>query len=1483
MATKRMSKFLIFLSVVFLGIVSIAFASWQLGVKNNEASLESLLYSVELYDIDDDGEASNNSFITYENIDIGTGIELPMLEKDGMEFKGYDFYAPGTGDTGSYFIDGVYVSSLVETIDNLPDIDLNNNTIKLYARYGIKSINLSFYVLDEEHPNNTLMNYSLNADYGDDLREILDSTMPNIDIYINERNFGYTENQKMLYKKQWKLNGWYRDVSFQANKNSEEFLLHDDLTLYGKIESQTYNVERHNSSTNNIYNDSTLLKIDHDVPYGKKLNFGATIPTRNPDGRYTYEHNKKRKEFTLNNGVATVDNAHEYSEITVTDNKYAIAQYERSPIIYDITYNLNGGSLESSLSNPLKYTCEDTITLNNPSRIGYTFKGWSGTGLIGDNNLNVTFSDNIGNKNFIANWTPIEYTLRFDYKGGSFNNHSSATYTFTIEDDSFVINSPSKNGYSFEGWTNINENEIVLASSATITPTNFIKNNEVTLFEYDASWKLITYTISLYYTATDDNPFRTLNYDIEHEVTLPLPTDRYGYDFDGYYSERALENKLANGKVLVGNYGDKHYFAKRNPKPLIVYCYVDDVLTYTYSGLHYNDTISLTNHNKVGYNFNGWKDSSSSFYRNGDLWPVFGELKLYADFTPKQTVVTLKGNKGKFTSGQTQVESKTETCTYDQSWNFSQPSRKGYDFTGYTREDNGANFSISGNAWNIENPTLSLLAQRQVRSYKLRFITSTNENERETEIVTYDMPYSISSHNISVPGHEFIGWSTQLTTEEEFDPNSDILADSGVWNYDIFEIVNNEKIINLYPYLTPETYSVDLHYNDGVTETHTIDNIVFNEIPTGIPSSPTRTGYDFDGWYFNTNILQTKIDTTSNWLFYPEMSNPNPYYINDRWQLYAKWNAKTFTVTLDPNGGSVSTSSIICTYDQKMQNLPTPTKTGHSFDGWFFENTLYTTNSVFRETNDIILKAKRTPINYTITWQQDDGSVIDTTSVPYGEIPTHEDPEKLPTAQYTYVFAGWSPTLTSVAGNKTYTATYTSVVNEYDVTFKNYDGTVLQSSKLPYNSMPTYSGTVPIKPSTQQYTYVFSGWSPSISQVTDNQVYVAQFNEILNTYTITWKNYDNSNIEVDENVSYGSTPSYDSLEPIKPDTDSEHFVFDGWSPSISTVVSDQTYIAQFISIPKFEVTFETDGGSQVNSQFVIEGEKVLRPISDPVHPDGYSFAGRYSDLECTTIFNFETEVINSSITIYAKRDYESNNPINNYYLVGTFSSDNKKNWHAPAAIVPKSTPEYGYNAIFENVYLEANQEFKIRNYGAINEYLGYNNVIKYNQNLMNNFLTAADNGEDPNIKVVSTGLYTIKLRTDMGIEIYKRIYFTDAEWRRNNNYNGNTYVYAYGDNGNRKNGNFGTVAMAKVSENDLDGNDIYYYDLCISLYDYVIFSRSNENGSDAQTGSIDIAEFALNNMKIISETAIWYNPNNLEATTNSDRFDDFKINDFYKS
>ena len=61
---------------------------------------------------------------------------------------------------------------------------------------------------------------------------------------------------------------------------------------------------------------------------------------------------------------------------------------------------------------------------------------------------------------------------------------------------------------------------------------------------------------------------------------------------------------------------------------------------------------------------------------------------------------------------------------------------------------------------------------------------------------------------------------------------------------------------------------------------------------------------------------------------------------------------------------------------------------------------------------------------YTITWLDDDGTVLGITTVTAGTVPTFDDPTKADTVQYYYWFDGWTPAVVAATEDASYTATY---------------------------------------------------------------------------------------------------------------------------------------------------------------------------------------------------------------------------------------------------------------------------------------------------------------------------------------------------------------------------------------------------------------------------------------------------------------------------
>ena len=83
----------------------------------------------------------------------------------------------------------------------------------------------------------------------------------------------------------------------------------------------------------------------------------------------------------------------------------------------------------------------------------------------------------------------------------------------------------------------------------------------------------------------------------------------------------------------------------------------------------------------------------------------------------------------------------------------------------------------------------------------------------------------------------------------------------------------------------------------------------------------------------------------------------------------------------------------------------------------------------------------------------------------------------------------------------TYTAQFDSEVNKYTVTWLDGDGKTLKTEQVAYGETPAYTGDTPTKAATAQYSYTFKGWG-TITAVTGNATYTAQFDSEVNKYTV---------------------------------------------------------------------------------------------------------------------------------------------------------------------------------------------------------------------------------------------------------------------------------------------------------------------------------------------------------------------------------------------
>lgn len=199
----------------------------------------------------------------------------------------------------------------------------------------------------------------------------------------------------------------------------------------------------------------------------------------------------------------------------------------------------------------------------------------------------------------------------------------------------------------------------------------------------------------------------------------------------------------------------------------------------------------------------------------------------------------------------------------------------------------------------------------------------------------------------------------------------------------------------------------------------------------------------------------------------------------------------------------------------------------------------------------------------------------------------------------------------------------------YTVKWLDYDGAVLETDvDVEKGSIPSYGGVTPTRERDGKHVYTFTGWSPELTAVTSDQAYVAQYEADAQTYTITWKDYDGTVLEVDEGVDFGAVPTFDQTFPTRAEEESCTYEFSGWTPSVGKAVANQTYVATYRkSAKQFLVKFVDDDGTLLQSSMMEYGSTpAYNNYSNPskAQDDQYTYAFKGWDKDLTPVTKAET-------------------------------------------------------------------------------------------------------------------------------------------------------------------------------------------------------------------------------------------------------------------
>ena len=264
-----------------------------------------------------------------------------------------------------------------------------------------------------------------------------------------------------------------------------------------------------------------------------------------------------KTSYTIENGLASLPdasrNGYDFDGWYAGNTKYtSIAKGTYGSLTltakwtskeYTVTYNADGGSVTPSSQ---KYKTDTGLSsLPNATKTGYTFSGW----YSGNTKYTSIAKGTYGNLTLTAKWSVTTYNINYTMNGGT--NISTNPKTYNITTNTITLKNPTRNGYTFTGWTGSN--------GSTPQTTVKIAKGSTGDKSYTANWKANTYTIS--YTlnggSVSGNP---TSYNIEtNTITLKNPT-KTGYTFAGWTGSNG-STKSTSVKITKGSTGNKTYTA----------------------------------------------------------------------------------------------------------------------------------------------------------------------------------------------------------------------------------------------------------------------------------------------------------------------------------------------------------------------------------------------------------------------------------------------------------------------------------------------------------------------------------------------------------------------------------------------------------------------------------------------------------------------------------------------------------------------------------------------------------------------------------------------------------------------------------------------------------------------------------------------------------------------------------------------------------
>ncbi len=208
-------------------------------------------------------------------------------------------------------------------------------------------------------------------------------------------------------------------------------------------------------------------------------------------------------------------------------------------IEYDITYNVDGGTH----NNPLSYTIEDSITLSDAEKTGYSFRGW-----YSDSNwttkVETISAGRTGDIDLYAKFEIENYTITYTNTKDADNDNPTS---YNVNSDTIILTNLSKDGYTFDGWYNGEDKITVIAKGST---------GSLTL---ESRWTAVDYEI-IYHNVNDATNSNPENYNVDEQPLILIDLEKAGYNFLGWFLDENFINETT--EIPVGTTGEINLYAK---------------------------------------------------------------------------------------------------------------------------------------------------------------------------------------------------------------------------------------------------------------------------------------------------------------------------------------------------------------------------------------------------------------------------------------------------------------------------------------------------------------------------------------------------------------------------------------------------------------------------------------------------------------------------------------------------------------------------------------------------------------------------------------------------------------------------------------------------------------------------------------------------------------------------------------------------------